>query len=203
MIAIIDYQAGNLRSVERALKHLGQKCIITRDQDEILSAERVIFPGVGSAGKAMGTINSYGLDAVISKVVRRGTPFLGICLGTQIILDESEEHDTKCLGVIKGKARKFPQMGEKIPHMGWNTLTVCLEHPILSNIDPDSQFYFVHSYYPDPENAEDVVAKTLYGISFASILARQNVVATQFHPEKSGSPGLAILENFCRWDGKM
>lgn len=203
MIAIIDYQAGNLRSVERALKHLGQDCIITRDRSDILSAKRVIFPGVGAAGKAMDTIISYGIDTVIHEVVNRGTPFLGICLGTQIIFEESEEHDTRCLGVIKGKARRFPCMGEKIPHMGWNTLTVCLEHPILGNIDPDAQFYFVHSYYPDPENAGDVVARTMYGISFASVIANKNVVATQFHPEKSGRPGLAMLENFCRWDGKL
>ncbi|HHO75002.1 MAG TPA: imidazole glycerol phosphate synthase subunit HisH [Deltaproteobacteria bacterium] len=202
MIAIIDYQAGNLRSVERALKHLGQDCIITRDLDDILCAERVIFPGVGSAGKAMDTIISYGIDKVIRDVVAMGIPFLGICLGTQIIFDESEEHDTRCLGIIRGKARKFPDMGEKIPHMGWNTLTVCREHPVLRDIDPDARFYFVHSYYPEPENKEDVVAVTRYGISFASVIARDNVAATQFHPEKSGRPGLAVLENFIRWDGE-
>jgi len=201
MIAIIDYQAGNLRSVERALKHLGQDCVITGDRSEILSAERVIFPGVGAAGKAMETILSSGIDTVIHEVVERGTPFLGICLGTQIIFDESEEHDTVCLGVIKGKVLRFPEMGEKIPHMGWNTLMVSRDHPILHGVEPDAQFYFVHSYYPAPDNDDDIVARTMYGIPFASVIADSNVVATQFHPEKSGRPGLILLENFCTWDG--
>jgi glutamine amidotransferase len=203
MIAIIDYNAGNLRSVVRALRHLALDCAITRDRDELISAERVIFPGVGAAGRAMDTIKAFGIDEVIEEVVARGTPFLGICLGTQIILDESEEDNAKCLGIMRGAARKFPEMGEKIPHMGWNTLTKRAYHPIFHEIDPDAQFYFVHSYYPSPTYESEVLAETTYGISFASAIARDNVVATQFHPEKSGRFGLKMLENFSRWDGKI
>lgn len=203
MIAIIDYRAGNLRSVERALKHLGLACVITSDSREIAAAERVIFPGVGAAGKAMETIQDKSLDRTIREVIDRGTPFLGICLGTQIIFQESEEDgNTSCLGVIPGMVRRFPNMGEKIPHMGWNTLTRVKEHPILSDVDKEAWFYFVHSYYPDPSRSEDVVARTFYGLEFTSAVSRGNVFATQFHPEKSGRPGLKILENFSRWDGR-
>jgi len=203
MIAIIDYRAGNLRSVERALKHLGLVCAITGDPGEIEAAERVIFPGVGAAGKAMETILDKGLDRTIRSVIDRGTPFLGICLGTQIIFQESEEDgNTGCLGVIPGKVRRFPEMGEKIPHMGWNTLRRMKEHPLLAGVDKDAWFYFVHSYYPDPSLPEDAVARTFYGLEFTSVVSRGNVFATQFHPEKSGRPGLRILANFSTWDGR-
>ncbi|HOD72385.1 MAG TPA: imidazole glycerol phosphate synthase subunit HisH [Deltaproteobacteria bacterium] len=203
MIAIIDYRAGNLRSVERALRHLGVECRITARIDEIREAGRVIFPGVGAAGKAMETIASLGLDDIICEVARRGTPFLGICLGTQIILDESEEDGARCLGIIEGVVRRFPDMNEKIPHMGWNTLEKKIDHPLLEGIEPDAQFYFVHSYYPVPAHSEDAAAYTSYGIRFASMIARGNVAAVQFHPEKSGRPGLKLLENFSRWDGRL
>lgn len=203
MIAIIDYQAGNLRSVERALTYLGLACRITNDASEIEAAERVIFPGVGAAGRAMATIRERALDKAIHEVIERGTPFMGICLGTQIILEKSEEDGgTTCLGVIPGTVRRFPEMGLKIPHMGWNSLSPKVDHPLLFGIDRQTQFYFVHSYYPAPESAENIVATTAYGIEFASVLASGNVFATQFHPEKSGAPGLKILENFSRWDGK-
>ncbi len=204
MIAIIDYRAGNLRSVERACRHLNLDCRITSSPQEIRDAERVIFPGVGAAGKAMETIVSLGLDAVIREVAGRGTPFLGICLGTQIILDESREDSARCLGIIPGTVERFPEtMGEKIPHMGWNTLERRIDHPLLAGIEPEAQFYFVHSYYPEPLRGDDAVAHTFYGIRFASMIARGNVAAVQFHPEKSGRPGLALLENFSRWDGKL
>lgn len=203
MIAIIDYRAGNLRSVERACRHLNLVCRITSSPQEIRDADRVIFPGVGAAGKAMETIISLGLDAVIREVADRGTPFLGICLGTQIILDESREDSARCLGIIPGTVERFPgTMGEKIPHMGWNTLEKRIEHPLLAGIDPKAQFYFVHSYYPQPLHEDDAAAHTFYGIRFVSMIARGNVAAVQFHPEKSGRPGLALLENFSRWDGK-
>ncbi|HVN70782.1 MAG TPA: imidazole glycerol phosphate synthase subunit HisH [Desulfomonilia bacterium] len=202
MIAIIDYRAGNLRSVERALKHLGISCGITADSSEILRAERVIFPGVGAAGKAMETIRELGIDRTIREVIARGTPFLGICLGTQIIFDMSEEDGAVCLGIIPGTVRKFLDMGEKIPHMGWNTLVKTREHPLLQGIMSDAWFYFVHSYYPEPAENKDVVARTSYGINFVSTVSRGNVFATQFHPEKSGHPGLKILENFSKWEGK-
>lgn len=203
MIAIIDYKAGNLRSVERALRHLDLECIITRDSAEILNAERVIFPGVGAAGKAMETISELGIDKVIRKVIDSGIPFMGICLGTQIILERSEEDNARCLGIINGTTRRFPEMGLKIPHMGWNTLNIRKDHPILHGIDQDASFYFVHSYYPDPEDALNIFAETEYGISFPSAIGRNNVFASQFHPEKSGRSGLKMLENFSKWDGRM
>jgi glutamine amidotransferase len=201
MIAIIDYKAGNLRSVERALKHLGISCAITAGPYEIMNAERVIFPGVGAAGKAMETIRELKIDKIINEVIARGTPFLGICLGTQIIFDFSEEDAAACLGIISGTVREFPDMGEKIPHMGWNTIVRTRDHPLFYGIDSDAWFYFVHSYYPDPANMLDVLAQTSYGITFASAVSRGNVFATQFHPEKSGRPGLKILKNFSTWDG--
>ncbi len=202
MIAIIDYRAGNLRSVQRALAYLDLECVITDRPDIIRNAERVIFPGVGAAGKAMETIISAGLDKVIHEVAACGKPFLGICLGTQIILEESEEDNARCLGLIQGRARRFQDIGEKIPHMGWNTLKLKKSHPVLSGIDPDAQFYFVHSYYPDPKREDDSIATTCYGMEFTSVMARGSIVATQFHPEKSGNPGLNILRNFARWDGR-
>jgi glutamine amidotransferase len=201
MIAVIDYKAGNLRSVERALKHLGISCAITAGPYEIMNAERVIFPGVGAAGKAMETIRELKIDKIINEVIARGTPFLGICLGTQIIFDFSEEDAAACLGIISGTVREFPDMGEKIPHMGWNTIVKTRDHPLFYGIESDAWFYFVHSYYPDPANMLDVVAQTSYGITFASAVSRGNVFATQFHPEKSGRPGLKILKNFSTWDG--
>ena len=202
MISIIDYKAGNLTSVERALKYLGVPCRITDKPQEILSSERVIFPGVGAAGKAMEVIQAGNLNRVIREVIDRKIPFLGICLGTQIILERSEEDNAKCLGIIPGTVKRFPPVGIKIPHMGWNHISMKRRHPILRNIDPRGQFYFVHSYYPEPENREDIIAVTDYGIQFASILGHGNVVATQFHLEKSGKHGLEILRNFTRWDGE-
>jgi glutamine amidotransferase len=203
MISIIDYQAGNLTSVKRALNHLGVPCIVTDKPSEILSSERVVFPGVGAAGAAMKVIRSLGLDRVIHEVVNQGIPFLGICLGAQIILDESEEDDTVCLGVISGTTKKFIDMGLKIPHMGWNNISVVREHPVLKNIDPRTQFYFVHSYYPRPTKREEIIATTDYGIEFPSVIGEGNVFATQFHPEKSGPHGLQILKNFIDWDGRI
>lgn len=203
MIAIIDYRAGNLRSVERACRHLNLDCRITSSPQEIRDAERVIFPGVGAAGNAMETIISLRLDDVIREVADRGTPFLGICLGTQIILDQSREDDARCLGIIPGMVERFPAtMGVKIPHMGWNTIEKRIDHPLLAGLDPRSQFYFVHSYYPKPLREDDAVAYTFYGIRFASMIARDNVAAVQFHPEKSGRPGLDLIKNFSRWDGR-
>ncbi len=203
MIAILDYEAGNLRSVERALRHLGMDCRITKNREEILKAPRVIFPGVGAAGRAMEVIRASGLDSVIREVVRRNVPFLGICLGAQVLLSESEENEAPCLGILEGKALRFPDGVGKIPHMGWNDIVPERSHPILEGIDPKAQFYFVHSYYPSPSRGEDVIARTDYGISFPCVIGRGNVVATQFHPEKSGSQGLLLLKNFCDWDGRV
>ena len=202
MIAIIDYKAGNLKSVERALRYLGFACRITADSRFILKAERIIFPGVGAAGAAMETLAAGGLDETLRRAAAEGTPFLGICLGAQIILDSSEEDSTPCLGLVQGKVRRFRLSGLRIPHMGWNHISVEKPHPVLHDLHPQAQYYFVHSYFPAPETAEEVIATTDYGVSFASVLGRGNVVATQFHPEKSGRYGLKILKNFCEWDGR-
>ena len=203
MISIIDYRAGNLTSVERALKYLGMPCRITEKPREITSSERVIFPGVGAVGKAMEVIRSLNLDKVIHDVIARKIPFLGICLGAQIILDGSEEDNATCLKIIPGVSRRFSDVGVKIPHMGWNDISIGRSHPIFKDINPEVQFYFVHSYYPEPENHENIIATTHYGVPFASVIGLGNVVATQFHPEKSGRYGLQILKNFCEWDGEV
>jgi glutamine amidotransferase len=203
MIAIIDYGAGNLTSVARALEHIGVTCKITDTYEEILSAERIIFPGVGAAGKAMEVIRHRKLDRAIREIVEQKKPFLGICMGAQIILGESEENDTTCLNIIPGIARRFPDSDLKIPHMGWNDVSIVRRHPVFEGLDERAQFYFVHSYYPAPEKEEDIIATTEHGLSFASVIGRDNVIATQFHLEKSGRHGLRILKNFCEWDGRI
>lgn len=209
MIAIIDYKAGNLRSVERALKKLGFPCNITHDKKEVLNSERIVFPGVGAAGKAIDDLRHLGLDLVLRQAVEAGKPILGICLGAQIILDKSEENNTPCLGLIPGEVKLFPSLlvpakGErlKIPHMGWNGLNVIKRHPVLEGIMPSDEFYFVHSYYPMPASDQFVIGMTDYGLEFPSTIGYKNLIAMQFHPEKSGVPGLKILKNFCTWDGQ-
>jgi imidazole glycerol-phosphate synthase subunit HisH len=208
MIAIIDYKAGNLKSVERALNRLGFPCRITNEKKEISGAERIIFPGVGAAGKAIEDLIHLGLDKTLRQVFETGKPVLGICLGAQIILDESEENNAKCLGLIEGKAKSFPsplfslkQERLKIPHMGWNDVCLSGKHPVLEGITPRDEFYFVHSYYPMPASNEFIIGTTDYGMDFPSIIGNKNLLAMQFHPEKSGEPGLRILKNFCMWNG--
>jgi len=204
MIAIIDYKAGNLTSVANALSSLGVENTITADKDEILRAERVIFPGVGAAASAMENLRSHQLDQVLHQVMNQGTPLLGICLGTQIILDFSEEDGgTDCVGLIPGKAVKFTKEdGIKIPHMGWNQVDYNGDHPVFAGIPTGSNFYFVHSYYPAPEKAENALATTCFGSqTFVSVLQKDNVISTQFHPEKSGDIGLQLLKNFSEWEG--
>jgi len=171
MIAIIDYRAGNLKSVERALKHLGLACRITADAKEILAAERVIFPGVGAAGLAMETIRDHGLDDAIHAVIERGMPFMGICLGTQIILERSEEDGgTDCLGVIPGTVRRFPEMGLKIPHMGWNEVKLCKNSRLFAGMEnQENRFYFVHSYEVECTNKEDILTTTVYGYELSQV----------------------------------
>jgi glutamine amidotransferase len=207
VIAIIDYKAGNLTSISRALHHLGFQCRITREAKEISGAERVIFPGVGSAGKAMGDLKRRGIDKAIYDFCESGKPFLGICLGSQIILEESEENHTTCLGLLQGRVRRFPVPlrsvnghVHKVPHMGWNQVELKRQHPILEGIAPESEFYFVHSYFPVPKHKEAVFGTTDYGITFTSVLGRHNLFAVQFHPEKSGTAGLILLKNFCLWN---
>ena len=207
MIAIIDYKAGNLRSVERALKNLGAACSITQDKRVISEAERIIFPGVGAAGSAMSDLKGLGLDGAIRSAFIKGTPLLGICLGAQVVLERSEENDAVCLGLMKGIVKRFPDplefSGErlKIPHMGWNRLDPVRRHPVLEGIRKEDEFYFVHSYYPSPEADEHVIGRTEYGICFPSVIGTRNLIAMQCHPEKSGAAGLKILKNFCEWNG--
>jgi imidazole glycerol-phosphate synthase subunit HisH len=209
VIAILDYRAGNLTSVERALRFLGFPCEITDSTERIRSADRIIFPGVGAAGKSMQDLKDLGLDSLIRERLDAGVPVLGICVGLQVLFDYSEENDTKCLGILPGKVPLFPnelrdENGEqlKIPHMGWNEVVFDREHPIFMNVPPGSEFYFVHSYYPEPSDSGSVVGTTHYGITFSSAVARKNLVAVQFHPEKSGPRGLLILRNFCQWNGR-
>jgi glutamine amidotransferase len=207
MIAIINYNAGNITSVARALQNIGQEFVITDDMKILDKASHVIFPGVGAAGEAMAYLREKKLDIWLKSWLSTGKPLMGICLGTQIVLDYSEENDTKCIGLIAGSTKRFPDkltsdgQALKIPHMGWNNVTFCCSHPVFQNISSDAEFYFVHSYYPEPSKDAAVLGITDYGIKFCSVLAVRNLVAMQFHPEKSGRPGLQILRNFCAWRG--
>lgn len=208
MIGIIDYQAGNLTSVERALRYLGEPCVVSADPKILAEASRIIFPGVGAAGEAMANLQHTHLDRWIPEWVDKGKPMLGICLGTQVIFDYSEENDTQCLGIVQGTVKRFPSdlqedcVPLKIPHMGWNHVAFQNDHPVFRDISDEAQFYFVHSYYPAPIDECLVIGWTDYGRLFCSVLARGNLVAVQFHPEKSGRPGLQILSNFCCWEGQ-
>jgi glutamine amidotransferase len=203
MIAIVDYNAGNLRSVKRACDAVGAESILSPDPEVIAKASRVIFPGVGAAKSAMDTAIERGLDDAIREAVRRGAPVLGICIGAQIILERSEEGDVACLGILAGKTRRFalddPRL--KVPHIGWNEVKVEKPHPLLAGLAPGDELYFVHSYYPSPEDGGSVYATADYGGSFCCALGRDNLFATQFHPEKSGPVGLDLLARFARWDG--
>jgi glutamine amidotransferase len=207
MIAIINYNAGNITSVARALQNIGQDFIITDNIKMLESASHVIFPGVGAAGEAMAYLREKKLDTWLKNYLKTSKPLLGICLGTQIILDYSEENKTKCIGLVSGSTKRFPDKltsdGQvlKIPHMGWNSVAFKYTHPVFKNIAPEAEYYFVHSYYPAPSDERTVLGTTDYGITFCSVLAINNLVAMQFHPEKSGRPGLQILNNFCAWRG--
>lgn len=198
MIAIIDYDAGNIKSVEKALIHLGEKPVITRDREEILQADKVILPGVGAFGDAMAKLREYGLEAVIHEVVARNTPFLGICLGLQVLFESSEEAPGVAgLGVLKGKICRIPDTdGLKIPHMGWNSLELQHNGRLFQGIEEDAYVYFVHSYYLKAEEEGIVTAKTQYGTTIHASVEKRNVFACQFHPEKSSDTGLRILKNF-------
>ncbi len=201
-MVIIDYQAGNLTSVVRSFKALGVEGRVTQDPAQVAAASRVVFPGVGAAGKAMAILKEMGLDRALKESFQKGTPILGICLGAQIILEYSEENDTPCLGLLPGRTRSLPrQEGLKIPHMGWNRVQFLRPHPVFQGLPEEAEYYFVHSYYPDPAEKAMVLGMTEHGIRFPSAMGWRNLVATQFHPEKSGRFGLKILENFLAWDG--
>ena len=198
MIAIIDYDAGNIKSVEKALQKLGQEVIITRDAEEILSADKVILPGVGAFGDAMNNLRKYGLDQVIYQVVENETPFLGICLGLQLLFEKSDESvGAKGLGILQGEICRIPDKeGLKIPHMGWNSLHLQHDGRLFAGLPEDSYVYFVHSYYLKAEDESIVKATTEYSTHIHASVEQGNVFACQFHPEKSSDVGLQILKNF-------
>jgi len=200
-LVVIDYEAGNLTSVVRSLKALGVAGEVTQDPRVVKDATRLVFPGVGAAGKAMATLQRLGLDQALKDCFQAGIPILGICLGAQIILEHSEENDTPCLGLLPGRTRMLPlKPGIKIPHMGWNKVRFLRSHPVFQGLPETAEYYFVHSYYPDPRETM-VLGLTDHGLEFPSALGRRNLVATQFHPEKSGRYGLQLLKNFLSWDG--
>ena len=203
MIAIIDYDAGNIKSVEKALQYLGEEAVITRDAGEILMADKVVLPGVGAFGDAMEKLNRYGLSPVIHEVVEKGIPFLGICLGLQLMFESSEEAPgVEGLGLLKGKIVRIPEGdGLKVPHMGWNSLSFPKEGRLFAGIPENSYVYFVHSYYLQAE--EDIVTATAeYGVTIHASVEKGNVFACQFHPEKSSHTGLTILKNFVELKGR-
>lgn len=196
-LAIVDYGAGNLRSVAKALERLGFPTLVTHDPHEVVRAKGVILPGVGSSGAAMAALGERRLVEPLRQVVARGTPFFGVCLGLQLLLDSSEEDPRPCLGILPGRVKRLPP-SVKVPHMGWNQVSLRRDHPLFRGVPEGSYFYFVHSYYADPGDASVVLGTTEHGVSFCSALARDNLVATQFHPEKSGPVGLKLYENFVR-----
>ena len=201
MIAIVDYGAGNLASVLLAVEHLGHSARITDSPEGIAAAERVILPGVGAAKATMANLRKRGLDEAIRSAAG-SKPFLGICIGIQVIFDHSDEGDTNCLGLLEGRVRRFPaESGLKVPQIGWNAVHQQAEHPIFEGVADDAEFYFVNSYYSDPRDPNLIIATTKYGIHFTSAVAHGSLVAVQFHLEKSGPVGLKMLDNFCRWDG--
>ena len=199
MIAIIDYDAGNLKSGEKALQYLGEECIVTRDKEKLLKADKIILPGVGAFGDAMEKLHKFGLVDVIHKLVKENKPFLGICLGLQLMFESSEEGPgVKGLGLLPGKIVKFPEKeGFKIPHMGWNSIDVKEGSRLFKGVSNNSYVYFVHSYYLQAENENDVAATTEYITHVHASVEHDNIFACQFHPEKSGDVGLRILKNFC------
>lgn len=203
MIAIIDYDAGNLKSVEKALVSLGQDVMVTRDGKELLAADKVILPGVGAFGDAMEKLTKYGLVPVIKEIVKRGTPFLGICLGLQLLFDRSDESPgVEGLGILKGEILRIPDKeGLKIPHIGWNSLELQNEGRLFRGFTGTPYVYFVHSYYLKAEETQIVKAVTDYSTCIHASVEKENVFACQFHPEKSGEVGLAILKNFAQLEG--
>lgn len=202
MIALINYGAGNIRSVKNAVDRLGYAVRITSDPDEVLAADTVILPGVGAAADTVAGLKKLNLVEPVRKIIAEDRPFMGICIGMQVLLTATEEGGwNQCLDIFPGMVRKLPG-GQKIPHMGWNQVKQTADSPVFKGIPDNSYFYFVHSYYPDPEDKTLVAGETEYGMTFCSVITRGNLVATQFHPEKSGETGLRIFDNFLRNAGE-
>ncbi|MFC2019059.1 imidazole glycerol phosphate synthase subunit HisH [Chloroflexota bacterium] len=200
-VAIIDYGAGNLRSVANAIARLGYRASITTSPDEVLSAKAVILPGVGAAADTMQSLRTLGLVSPVRQLIAEGRPFLGVCIGLQVLFTGTEEGGGhECLDIIFGMVKRLPP-GLKIPHMGWNQVKQMGYHPVFDGIPDEANFYFVHSYYAEPEDKSLVAAKTDYGITISSVVTRGNLVATQFHPEKSGELGLRLYDNFMKLAG--
>ena len=197
-VAVIDYESGNLRSVSLALAKAGAEPVVTGDPRVLLECPAAVLPGVGAGDSAMRSLNQRGLTAPVREFVGSGRPFLGVCLGLQLLMDRTEEGGASCLGLVPGVTRRLPD-GLKVPHMGWNQVALRGAHPVLEGIPDNSNFYFVHSYYADPEDQGVVAAVTEYGPRFCSIIAVDNLIATQFHPEKSGTLGLRLYESFVRY----
>ena len=203
IITIVDYKAGNLTSVARALEHLGQRWEITDQPERVARAERVILPGVGAAGATMENLNRLGLaDVLRNDVAAAGKPFLGVCIGIQVLLDYSDEDRARGLGIVPGRVVRYPSSLDgrplKVPQIGWNRVRQVRQHPLFAGVPDDTHFYFVNSYYPVPDDPVVTIGTCDYGVSFTAVLARGNIVATQFHLEKSGAAGLRLLDNFCK-----
>ncbi len=197
-VVIVDYGAGNLRSVARAVAHAGVEAVVSAEARVVERAKALIVPGVGAAADTMANLRESGLDGPIREYIAAGKPFLGVCMGFQALFAFSEEGGRhECLGVLPGKIVRFPQ-GLTVPHIGWNTVELIREHPVFEGIPSGSYFYFVHSYYPQPEDESMVIGETEYGVRFPAVMGEGNLIATQFHPEKSSEAGLRLYANFLR-----
>jgi imidazole glycerol-phosphate synthase subunit HisH len=202
-VAVVDYDAGNTLSVTRALEKVGAKVDLTPDPERVLAADAVVLPGVGAFGDCIHKLRDRGMDVACREAFRSGKPFLGVCVALQVVFEASEESPgVEGLGLMPGRVVRFGGDGLKVPHIGWNELSVVRDHPVLDGLDGEA-FYFVHSYYPEPEETEDLIGETDYGTRFCSAAGRENLVAIQFHPEKSSRAGLKLYENFLRWAGSL
>ena len=202
-VALVDYDAGNTLSVTRALEKVGAKVDLTSDPDRVASADAVVLPGVGAFGDCMRKLRERGMDEACTEAFRSGKPFLGVCVALQVVFEASgESPGVEGLGLMPGKVVRFGVDGLKVPHIGWNELSLLRDHPVFDGLDGEA-FYFVHSYYPEPEETQDLIGETDYGTRFCSAAGRENLVAVQFHPEKSSGAGLELYQNFLAWAGSV
>ena len=198
-VAVVDYDAGNTLSVTRALEKVGARVELTPDPERVIAADAVVLPGVGAFGDCMRKLRERGMDEACKQTFRGGKPFLGVCVALQVVFEGSEESPgVEGLGLMPGRVLRFGVDGLKVPHIGWNELSLVRSHPVLDGLDGEA-FYFVHSYYPEPEEGGDLIGETEYGVRFCSAAGRDNLVAVQFHPEKSSTSGLGLYENFLSW----